>query len=331
MANVNTATHVAKTGILPSFSWSSAIAGALIALVTYVALMILGGALGLSILTFDEQINFTAASWTAGIWWIVFSTISIGFGSYIAGRLSQNISGFAGAMNGLLVWALLSVANISFTSQSVGNLASGAGKAIEKTGDAVSTGLAGLEKIDIEANLGEMIGIENLEKIEREIENIQAPEVRRLVTEEYNKLTNTMQRAAISIVRNPDQREEELQVVKDQLQSSVSRMDRILTQDKIEKIVANNSDLSQSEVSQIASNWKSELNSLANQVEQNLPQLEERVEEFGEEAATQADKVADGVSTFLAILFVLFVIGFIVSIIFGRMGARSARAWVARA
>lgn len=314
---------------LPSFSWSSSLAGALIALITYIAFMLLGGALGLSIMSFEGGINLSAASWGTGIFWILFSSIAIAFGAYIAGRLSQNVSGYAGAMNGLLVWALLSVVNISFTTSTVAKMASAAGDVIESGAGAVESSLAGLSRVDLEANIGAMLGIENMEQLGDKVEQIKAPEVKAVVAKEYNSVKKDLQSTAMAILKNPDARNTEIKELKSSIRASLDNIDKELSSENIKEIVANNSELSNAEVNQIASEWRGELNEVMTSVDRNLAQLEQKAEEFKENAQVEADKAADKIAASMGILFVLFLVGFVISIIFGRMGARSARIAVA--
>ena len=315
--------------VMPKFSWSSALAGALIALVTYVAFMLLGGALGLSIMSFEDGINLSAASWGTGIFWIVFSSVSIAFGAYIAGRLSQNVSGFAGAMNGLLVWALLSVVNISFTTSTAGKIAGAAGNVIEGSAGVVENSLAGLSEMDIDTNIGALLGIENMDQLQAKIDEIEAPEVKAVIEREFNSVKSNLRQAGITILKNPDSSENAISSLKAEIRSSLNTIDRELNQEKLTEVVANNSDLSEPEANQIASEWRGEFNELMTTVDRNIAQLEQRAEQFAENAQETADNAADDIAGFMGILFALFLVGFIVSIIFGRMGARSARVAVA--
>ena len=311
--------------ILPGFSWSSALAGSLIAIVTYIAFMLLGGALGLSIMSFEGGINLSAAGWGTGIFWIIFSSISIAFGAYIAGRLTQNVSGFAGGMNGLLDWALLSVVNISFTANTAGTVAGAAGSVVEGAAGTVESTLGGLSQIDIEANVGAMLGIENLDDLEKRIDEIEAPRVKAVIQEEFTLVQANLREAAIAILRNPDVADSQIKELKSEIRSSLNTIDRELTPQKLNEVIADNTNLSEAEAAQVASEWRGEFNDIMANVDRNIAQLEQRAEEFANEATATADDAADGIATFMGILFVLFAVGFFVSIIFGRMGARSAR------
>lgn len=109
-------------------SWPAIIAGAFVAVGTSLILLALGSGLGFASISPWAQHGVSAAAFTvtAAIWLIVTQWISAALGGYIAGRLRTRWIGththevfFRDTANGLVTWAVATVAVAALVSASV--------------------------------------------------------------------------------------------------------------------------------------------------------------------------------------------------------------------
>jgi len=106
---------VATESRISSVSWAAVIAGAVVATATSFALMILGSALGLSVLSPWSQASAVATTFavSTAIWLVVMQWVSSALGGYIAGRLRTRWTDvhtdevfFRDTAHGFLTWSL---------------------------------------------------------------------------------------------------------------------------------------------------------------------------------------------------------------------------------
>jgi hypothetical protein len=115
-------------------SWGPVIAGAFVATVATLILMLVGAGLGLTLVSpFPSQSSSAAAlSVYAAIWLVVVQWISSGVGGYIAGRLRTKWVGvhtdevfFRDTTHGFLSWAVATVIVVMFLGSTVSSIISG--------------------------------------------------------------------------------------------------------------------------------------------------------------------------------------------------------------
>lgn len=308
-----------KDVILSHVSWGSVIAGALIATSTFFMLILLSSALGMSIMDFEDGVSLAATTWINGIWLLLSSLISVACGAYVAGRLSENVSSYAGMISGILVWALLSIVSITLIAKRITYTLSASVDAVVQL---VPDQFPDLGNISVDLNLDEIL----MKDIERKIEEIKAPELKMAIKQEYGQLKNTAKQVGESMLYNPSNLERGINRLETQVKSSAKRMDRLLTDEKIKEIVAaNNSELSEAEVKNIANNWKAKIDKISQSLDQKLPQLKERLKEFKAEAVEKADEIKNGIALSLGVLFLMMIIGLITSIFAGKAGVRASK------
>lgn len=125
-----------KTAIISieSISWSSIIAGMLIAIVIQICLSLLGIGIGLSTIDAKTETNPTdGLGIGTGIWYFLSSLISVFAGAWIAGRLAQTRRLFDGIIHGLLTWSLITLVTLYFLSTTIGSIIGGASKLVGNT------------------------------------------------------------------------------------------------------------------------------------------------------------------------------------------------------
>lgn len=122
--------------------WGAVFAGFVIALVTQMLLTVLGLAVGLTAVDPRQGAPGSELGWGAAVWGVVSLLCSLFVGGYVAGRLAGVFRKGDGAMNGVLVWALLLLATVWLVSSGVGSLLSGAFSVVAGVTQAAGTAVA---------------------------------------------------------------------------------------------------------------------------------------------------------------------------------------------
>jgi hypothetical protein len=128
-------------------SWAPIIAGAFVATVVTLILMLVGAGLGLTMVSpwSGESSSATTISIYAAIWLIVVQWVSAGLGGYLTGRLRTKWVGvhtdevfFRDTSHGLLAWAVATVIVVGLLSSTVSSIVSGATQAASNVVGATS-------------------------------------------------------------------------------------------------------------------------------------------------------------------------------------------------
>jgi hypothetical protein len=124
-------------------SWGSVLAGAVVAGASMILLSLLGVAFGAGGLRFTQTTASDMAGYGlgAGIWTAVNLILSMGFGAYVAARLSGTHSHLDAELHGITVWAVAILMMTVLLAQAVGSIvgtvASTAGTATSVVGGVV--------------------------------------------------------------------------------------------------------------------------------------------------------------------------------------------------
>src|SRR5215472_5327120 len=116
-------------------SWGAVLAGAVVAAATMLLLSYLGVAIGAGALhlTHISATDLRSYGLGAGIWTAVNLILSMGFGGYVAARLSGTHSHLDGELHGITVWAvatlLATLLLAQLASLAVGTVTTGTGAA----------------------------------------------------------------------------------------------------------------------------------------------------------------------------------------------------------
>ncbi|MDB5555142.1 MAG: hypothetical protein JWL86_5126 [Rhizobium sp.] len=119
-------------------SWAPVIAGAFVATVVTLILMLVGAGLGLTMVSpwSGESSSATTVSIYAAIWLVIVQWVSSGIGGYLTGRLRTKWVGvhtdevfFRDTSHGLLAWALATIVVVALLSSTVSSIVSGATQA----------------------------------------------------------------------------------------------------------------------------------------------------------------------------------------------------------
>jgi hypothetical protein len=134
-------------------SWAAVIAGAAVAAATMLALLALGGGIGLGSVSpwSGSGVSATTFGILAAAWLIAIQLFSYGVGGYIAGRLRTQWTGlhtdevfFRDTAHGFLTWAVAALVGAAVLTSAVGSIVSGtASVASSAIGSAATTAVGG--------------------------------------------------------------------------------------------------------------------------------------------------------------------------------------------
>jgi len=123
-------------------SWGSVLAGAVVAGASMILLSLLGVAFGAGGLRFTQTSASEMAGYGlgAGIWTAINLILSIGFGAYVAARLSGTHSHLDAELHGITVWAVAILGMTVLLAQLVGSIV---GTVASTAGTAAGTAVGG--------------------------------------------------------------------------------------------------------------------------------------------------------------------------------------------
>lgn len=111
-------------GFLRGLSWGAVFAGSIVAVVSMIVLNLLGVAIGAA--TLNVGTNLEAFGVGSGIWWGLSVLLSLFFGGWIAGRLSNSLDRGEGMIHGLVTWGVVVLASVLTLTSAVGTMLGGA-------------------------------------------------------------------------------------------------------------------------------------------------------------------------------------------------------------
>ena len=119
-----TAVRVGSRRTYSRMSWGSVLAGAVVAGASMILLSLLGVAFGAGGLHFTQSTASDMAGYGlgAGIWTAINLILSMGFGAYVAARLSGTHSHLDAELHGITVWAVAILMMTVLLAQAVGSI-----------------------------------------------------------------------------------------------------------------------------------------------------------------------------------------------------------------
>lgn len=293
-----------------AISWGAVFAGLVLSLIAYLILSVLGTAIGASAIDpIGDRNPFHNFGVGAGIWAGVSTLIAIAVGGFTAGYLARR----AGAMHGLLAWALTTLATIYLLVSATGGALSLAGSAA-KTGLSVAGSVAGAGAAAAGPALGDAVkGQLNQAGISLDAGSLQSqldtllrqtgkPELQpENLKAQAQGAANAGQDQAAQAAQNPraadDQAKAWLQGVLQRASGTLEAADK----DALVNIIAARTGKSREEAQKIADNYEQIYNQAAAKVSQAKAQAEQSAREAG---AAAAESVAKGSWGTLAVLLV---------------------------
>jgi hypothetical protein len=119
-------TELVRSTAHPRLSWGAVFAGAVVALAVWAMLYALGLAVGLLVLNPDTPSTLRASSIFTGIWGMIAPLLSLFVGGLVASRCAGVVRRLDGAIHGLVMWGLATVAGAWLVGSVMATLVGGA-------------------------------------------------------------------------------------------------------------------------------------------------------------------------------------------------------------
>jgi hypothetical protein len=304
--------------ILPHISWGAIAGGTLIAFTVFSLFTLLSSIIGIAVMDFENGISLTASTWATGLWLFASYSIAVGVGSYIAARLSGNVTRFSGIISGLVVWSIISLLTVGSISNGIGFMASKSANALSSI---TSNSYSAFENLDVQIGMDDL----SFQEIEKEINEIEAPELKAAIETEYVKIKSTVKNVVIAAAINPDKVESGLEKVQAQLTDSKNIIANLATEERIKEIIETNTELSEPEVNRMAKNWEMKITQISQRLDNAIPRLRNELQQAQEELVVKADEVKNEIAVTLTVLFGILLAGLILSGFIGSAGVSSAK------
>jgi hypothetical protein len=296
-------------------SWGAVFAGALLAIVTQLALTLLGAGIGLSSVDpLEERNPMEGIGIGAMIWYGVSTLISLYVGGLVAGRLAGAPRRTDGLLHGLLTWGLVTLFTFYLLTTAVGRLISGVGGVAGRVLTTAGQGISAVAPQAGEAIQGELQ--------ERGVDMSDVKREARLLLRQTGKTEldpNNLERqarAAGGEVRaeagqsasNPQAADDNFDDVIDRLASRADNIGNAADRDAAVNVVMQRTGKSRAESEQVVDNWISTGRQAQAKFQQVKTQAGQKARQAGDAAASGLSKAA--IYSFLGLLLGAAAAGF---------------------
>ena len=308
----------------PGFSWSAVFAGAILSLVIYLVLSVLGAAIGASVVEPMRDGSLRGFSVAAGIWTVVSTLISLIVGAYFAGRSAPA----QGWLHGVLTWAIMTLASTYLLTAAVGTVISGAGSVVGKGLSVAGEGAARAAPALVEKGKeqlqesGVQLDFDSLRsQLDTLLRQTGKPELNPSnLQQQAQQGAQQAQTAAQQGAQQPQNADDDLarwfQNVKRSAQPTLAAADK----DALVNIIVARTGKSRDEAQQIADNYERTYNQAVAQFQQAKDQAEQKAREMADIAAKRFKHAAWWT-------FIVMVVGAVISGAAGQLGYRRRPAW----
>lgn len=320
-------------------SWASIFAGTLIVLAVSFLLSILGIALGFSMLDPLSNTDVTNGSGTTlGIWTGISLLLSLGIGSFFAGK----IAGIHGSVHGFLVWCLalifglfISVSALKSTLNITGNIV---GSVTSATGNITSSLGKGVVQVFENSNINEVLPnssdvLNNGNKnVMAALEKSGIPELQpNYLNSQLDWAKNKIESSIKDIAVNPQKSDEIVNDLIGSLKNRVQSINNSISKDEIKTAITKNSNMTSKEADQAVENFLKErelavqkLNQAFEKAQTSINDAKVKYQALKQDAKEKA-AIATQVAAKTALwAFIGLFLGALVSIFAGRFGAKKA-------
>lgn len=321
--NVNPMHSAGMPDTVKRISWGSVFAGVLIAIVTQIALSLLGIGIGLSTVDPKTEANPTAGlGMGTAIWYIITSLLALFAGGWIAGRLAPTRRLFDGIIHGILAWSLVTLITLYFLTTTIGSILGGVGKLAGSTlgvvGKVAGQGAQAAAPAIKDAVQDQGIDLSSLKKEATTLlrqtgkAGLQPKALSKQVDAAENKVSNSADDAA----SNPQQSDDEIGGLIDKLSNQGKGLTSQVDKEAVVNVIVARTGKSRQEAGQIADNWIATSKQAAAKWEQTKQEAEAKTREV-------ADKAAKAASTAAIFTFIGLVLGAVVAAYGAKKGTDS--------
>jgi len=289
---------IGAAGKLRRISWGAVFAGLALALVTQLALYLLGLNIGaLTVNPMAEQDPLAGLGTAFVIWDAASTLIALFIGGWVAGRLAGNPSQTDGAVHGLVVWATTILASIVLLSTTVGSVLNSTANLLGQTASATGSLVANVapETADAVQAVAEETGVTLSPEViqERAVAFIaEDTDIEVEITDQEAFRQGLIDFGTAATQDGISEADREA------LQTSLAET-TTLTEDQLEEVVA----------------------SVETNVDQLVAQVQSTVDNAQEQAAQVAGNTADMISTIAGVLFASLIVGAFAAGLGGYIGA----------
>jgi hypothetical protein len=275
---------------LPRVSWGAIFGGAFAALGLWLLLYAFGLAVGLSGVDPNNPGSIKGSGIFTGVWGVFAPLVALFVGGVVAGRLAGIFNRGYGAIHGLVMWGVATVAGACLAIVLISSIVSGAasmGRAAVQAGGTALRGVAGGASASGAADMASQLGVD--------WNDVMAPVNQRLRAEGKPALTAAQLQAA----------------AQDSLQTAVrtGTFDRSL----VERSLAQNTSLSRADVQDVSRRMETQVNNLTGQ-------LKSSAQSVAQTAQTGALKAADATGKAFWGVFGALALGLVAALVGGAVG-----------
>ena len=307
------------TPFLRRISWGAIIAGTLVALVTMMLLNLLGIGIGFGSINPVEEANpFSGLGTGTLIWWIVSNLIAIFAGGYVAGRMAGVPKGSTSTMHGILSWCLYTLVSFWILTTAMGSLISGVGSVVSGT---LSTAASGVQAVASNNSNSQNQSNQNqsqlisFNEIKQEVDQLLSSRenVAYVPDSIEQSVTNTAQNVRQNLNSEVNISTQDIKSIAQQVLFENGQLAQNIERQEVVNAVANQTNLSQEEASDVA-----------DVMVEKYEAAKQEVNQFAEQAAQQAEQtgaqVAEAASSAAIWTFVALALGAVVAGAGGRSG-----------
>ena len=280
-------------------SWGAVFGGALLALVTELALSMLGVGIGLSTVDpMQERNPFNGIGTGAIIWYGISTLIALYVGGLVAGRLAGSPRRADGMLHGLLSWCLVTLFTFYLLTTAVGGIISGVGGLAGRTLTAAGSGIAAVAPQAGSAIQSELqkqgIDVNDLKREARTLlQQTGKPELQPSALESQARAAGRTAKAeAGQSAENPQDAGNNLEQVFDNLTARADNIGNAADRDAAVNVVMKRTGKSRAESEQIVDNWINTAKEAQVKLKQAKDAAAQKAREIGDATASALSKAA---------------------------------------
>lgn len=298
-------------------SWGAIFAGAVITLVTQLALSILGLGIGASTVNpLSEQNPASGLGTGAGIWFAITVLISLFAGGWVAGRLAGMPRAIDSLLHGLLTWGLATLLIFYLLTTTIGSLIGGSfrilGSGLSMAGTAAASSapaIANAAQDQMQKSGIDMSSIKN--EITRTLKQTGKQELQPgAIQNQANVAVNQAQNAAGAAASDPANSDDTVSSLLDRISNSGEKTFNAADRDALVNVVMARTGKSRPEAEQTVASYQQTYEKAQVQYEQTKAQAAQKAREIGQ-------KTADGVASAALWAFVALLLSAIAAAVGG--------------
>ncbi len=273
-------------------SWGAIFAGAVIALVTQLALNLLGASIGFGAIDPATEANpFSGLGTGTGIWLAVSTIIALLLGGFVASRLAGMPDRLDGILHGVVTWGLVTIVTLYLMTSAVGRVLN------------VATGIVG-QGIQLAGQGIQAVAPGALDEVQQQLQQ-EGISVEELTDDLIDQLSQAVTPGAEAEVDDSELR----QAIEQLSEPGSDAADR---QAVVDLLVAR-TDMSEAEAQQTVQEYEQQFQQTRQQAQQVSQQVQQQAVQIGDTAAEVMSRAA-------LWAFIAMVVGVIAAAIGGALG-----------